>query len=42
MRILITIIVGVLLAGASSAAIINAADSSPSPSGKTLYNYGSR
>jgi hypothetical protein len=42
MRILIAVVVGVLLAGASSAAIVNSADSTPSPSSKTLYNYGSR
>jgi hypothetical protein len=42
MRVLITVVLGVLLAGASSVAILNAANSSPSPTGKTLYNYGSR
>lgn len=42
MRILIAVVVGVLVAAGSSAAIVNAADSTPDPSTKTLYNYGSR
>ncbi len=42
MRVLITVVLGVLLAVASSAAIVNAADSTPRPTNKTLYNYGSR
>lgn len=42
MRVLIAVVLGVMLAGASSAAIVQSADSSPSPTDKTLYNYGSR
>jgi hypothetical protein len=42
MRILIAVVLGVLIAGASSVAIVRSADSTPSPSNQTLYNYGSR
>ncbi|MEO3786547.1 hypothetical protein ABGB12_24745 [Actinocorallia sp. B10E7] len=42
MRILFAIITGVLLATASSAAIVNASTSKPAPSVKPLYDYGTR
>ncbi|WP_258574540.1 hypothetical protein [Actinomadura parmotrematis] len=42
MRILIAVLLGVLIAGASSFAVVNAANSTPDPQVKPLYHYGTR
>lgn len=42
MRILIAVVAGAVLAGMSSVAVVNSATSTPDPSTKPLYSYGTR
>jgi hypothetical protein len=42
MRILTAIIAGVLLATASSVAVVNASTSKPAPKPNQIYDYGAR
>ncbi|WP_269802699.1 hypothetical protein [Actinocorallia populi] len=42
MRILVAIIAGVLLATASSMAVVSASTGKPAPKPNPIYNYGAR
>ncbi|GAA2138995.1 hypothetical protein [Actinomadura napierensis] len=42
MRILIAAVIGVLLAGGTSVAVVHVATKTPNPQVKPLYNYGTR